>query len=386
MIIENNLGEGCLSLIKGFCVKCGKNDVKTFKGLCESCYVEGNPLVQVMVHDSLKINYCPVCFQTSMQEKWYKLVSDPFENVVEGVKKALRPLLKVPNDSSLTISVDVSPEELFQRKILDVVATVSVFGSPLLGITPFEEHVNVEIRLIPRLCKSCIAVKGGQVRSIIQLRAQDRKPTQREVEEISSLINAALKQLSGFDTSTFPVKIEKKRTGIDFYINNKEVANLVSRKVSETMLVKITQTFKDKGVDESGRKKSTSTICIRFPNFKEGDLIQLKSGELLQFLTFEREKATFFDLKSKNIKKVSAKNLWKNDPKLFLKIEDVPEFMVVFAGTKTVQLMSLKTYDMVELLTENVSKAIKEGETIPCLQDPETGELILLVKQEKTEK
>jgi len=370
-----------MSLIKDFCVKCGKNDVKTFKGLCESCYVEENQLVQVMIHDSLKINYCPVCFRTSTQEKWYKLVSDPFENVVEGIKKALKPLLKVPNDSKVIISVVVSPEELFLRKILDVVVTASVFGSPLPGINPFEEQVSVKIRLIPRLCKPCIAVKGGQVRSIIQLRAQDRKPTQREVEEISSLINTALKQLSGFDTSTFPVKIEKKRTGIDFYINNKEVANLVSRKVSEIMLVKITQTFKDKGVDESGRKKSTSSICIRFPNFKEGDLVQLKSGELLQFLAFEREKVTFFDIKNKNVKKVSAKNLWKNDPKLLLKIEDIPEFMVVSAGEKTIQLMSLKTYDMVEVLRENFSKAIKEGETISCFRDPQTGELTPLVKQ-----
>ncbi len=376
------MGEGCLSLIRGFCVKCGKNDVETFKGLCESCYVEENPLVQVMIHDSLTVNYCPVCFQTSTQEKWYKLVSDPFENVVEGIKKALRPLLKVPNDSNVAISLDVLPEELFLRKSLDVFATVSVFGSPLPGITPFEERVNVEICLLPRLCKSCIAVKGGQVRSIIQVRAHDRKPTQREVEEIFSLINTALKQLSGFDTSTFPVKIEKKRTGIDFYINNKEVANLVSRKVSETMLAKITQTFKDKGVDERGRKKSTSTVCIRFPSFKEGDLVQLKSGELLQFLAFEREKATFSDLKNRNIKKISAKNLWKNDPKLFLKIENVPEFMVISIGTKIVQLMSLKTYELAEISKEHVPKAIKEGETIPCFQDPQTGELRLLLKQE----
>jgi NMD protein affecting ribosome stability and mRNA decay len=150
-------------------------------------------------------------------------------------------------------------------------------------------------------------------------------------------------------------------------------------------LAKITQTFKDKGVDERGRKKSTSTVCIRFPSFKEGDLVQLKNGELLQFLAFEREKATFSDLKNRNIKKISAKNLWKNDPKLFLKIEDVPEFMVISIGTKIVQLMSLKTYELAEISKENVPKAIKEGETIPCLQDPQTGELRLLLKQENPE-
>ena len=62
-------------------------------------------------------------------------------------------------------------------------------------------------------------------------------------------------------------------------------------------------------------------------------------------------------------------------------MEDVPKFMVISVGTKNIQLMSLKTYELTEFSKENVPKAFKEGETIPCFQDPQTGELTPLRKQ-----
>ncbi|WP_457548986.1 60S ribosomal export protein NMD3 [Archaeoglobus sp.] len=291
------------------CAICGRTAV--IDGLCIECYMERKRLS--WVEDVIEVVRCPKCGYFKVGNKWKDL---DFES---ALFELVRSIVRVhPKFDVEKLEVEPLTSGEVGRYVVRLKGNVE-------GYEVVDEKV-VEVRLRSRTCERCTRLSGGYYEAIVQIRADDRKIEDGELEVVKSLINRILERESD-NQKAFVSKVVERKEGIDFYFGDRNIGRKVSREIVKVLGGKLIESRKlHTRID--GRNIYRYTFAVRLPCYRAGDIV-LDKGKVC--VAVRRGKGISLD-------DLSSVNL--EDAKVVKKREELEKGVVVNYDEYTVEVAS----------------------------------------------
>jgi len=306
------------------CVICGRESETS---VCARCYIRRNRIVEI---DRVEVETCPKCSFYRVGGRWRNI--DIYSAVEEALKRAL------------TVHTDFEVEEV-ELSIDGEKGYVKLKGN-FRGEKVEQVH-EFRINVKKTLCERCSREAGGYYESIVQLRAENRKLSEWEVNEANRIVAEVLEKEKE-NLKAFLTKVVERREGIDYYIGSRDVGRKISRRIAERFGGSITESKKIAG-RKDGRDLFRFTYSVRLPEYRKGDVV--KSKNKLVYVTNPRlgKGISLPDLSSANV-----------EGRVVVRREDIEEGVVVNADRYAVEV--LKSSGEV-VLAERVGN-VKIGDTV----------------------
>ena len=239
-----------------FCPKCGKQTEEFFDSLCEDCFREGVTLLKPR-HLEVSLTVCTHCggyFKGKEQTSIEAVVE-------ESVKKEIRK--KYGYGCGVLIAglkTEIGEEEGRPRVFLTAKAEVK-------GLE-IEESEEVAVVLKRETCERCSRIAGGYYAGIVQIRAEERIPTNEELALAEDIAYLSL------DEEDFVSKVQMLKEGLDIYVSSMECGRRISRGVVKKLGGGFSESRKLYG-RKDGREIYRVSFSVRLPGFKEGEAVAL---------------------------------------------------------------------------------------------------------------
>ena len=309
------------------CVECGEKEI--FKdGVCIDCYRKTHTFTSGP--EIIDIKFCSHCGSYKYKNTWSL---QPFSEVL---KKYVKHLFKIKNDFK-NIDINTECEDIDQGKKCKIQITGYIEDLP---ITETHEFL---VRLKKTVCDVCSKQYGGYYEAILQIRAEDRKLTEKELGNIESMVFNTIDEMrSKGNRGLFITDYGLEHGGIDFFISDKNVGLNLARKIYEQYGGIIKQSSKDKGMKDS-RQIKIMTYLVKIPSFRKNDFVKI--GKKFFYVV---------SIKGHNIKMINLVN-WEEiieDLKNIQKVnilggnELIKEMILVSQTKEEIQIMNKKNYQV----------------------------------------
>ncbi len=230
--------------------------------MCLRCYKERRSLSHL--DDTIDIVRCPKCGYFRIGGRWKPL--DFNSALFDVIQKNLRVHPKFNVDK-----IEIEP--LTCGEVGSYV--VKIFGRVYNYDVVDEKVVNVRVR--SRTCERCCRFYGGYYEAIVQVRAENRRLEDHEVEIVNNVINDVLEK-ERENQKAFLSKVVERKEGLDFYFGDKNIGRKVSREIARMLGGKVTESRKlHTKID--GRDVYRFTFAIRLPCYRIGDVV-VEKGKL----------------------------------------------------------------------------------------------------------
>lgn len=315
-----------------FCPRCGKETEDLYNDVCRDCLVRNKKIIECprVVH----LKTCPACGFFFRKGKWTSK-DDETGIVTESVKDVLK-----INKSLQEVDVVISPGKLDTLMyIVQVEARASVEGIEI------KETNDVEVRIGRESCDVCNRIAGGYFEGIVQVRADNRIPTQEELEKCQSIAEeVSARARNKGDRLAFISRTVELDEGVDIYVGLSKLGRQVCKAIIDIFGGSVTESPK-----LAGRKDGVDlyriTFALRLPEFVRGDILEAgekiievhKYGKIVSGIELETGKR-FVENKDKlkKVKKLSRR-------------EDAVSAVLVSDEGNTVQVLDPETYESVTL-------------------------------------
>ena len=355
-----------------FCIICGRKTDELYDNMCRDCYIKNRALIEMP--REVDIIMCPVCLAYRYRGKWMRGEGGVTERVKEAIGKLLLAksniYAKAIKDFQLQILRGGERIPEFKSATLLVKAYVLGYTDPRVG--NYSNECEVIVHLKWKYCPSCLKVKIGKEEAVVQIRAMDRKLSEREKERIANSLERLIGEMYQTDPEAVVLDYTEEEGGMDIKLPSKRVARVIATYLQREYLATVKETFKVVGRDK-GREKTRETISVRLPNFTMGDIIEVNGRHFLikdirggRVYALDLARGIPITLKGNDVKRASP-----------IAYETVPA-MVISENNGYVMLMRLDDYKIVELKKEDMRIAkLKEGESVDLIV---TGNRLYLVK------
>lgn len=131
-----------------------------------------------------------------------------------------------------------------------------------------EERGEIAVSLKRGTCERCSRITGGYYAGIVQIRADDRIPSDEELtmaEEIA---------YSGLGDADFISKETKLKEGLDIYVSSMECGRRISRQIVKKLGGGFSESRKLYG-KKDGRNVYRVSFSVRLPAFTEGEKVEI---------------------------------------------------------------------------------------------------------------
>jgi len=167
--------------------------------------------------------------------------------------------------------LDISEEKIDRSRCLVHVSVSAVVSG--LDVTA---AADVEIRIKNETCDTCSRIAGGYYAGIVQLRANHRLISEKEVDRCIELADHLLKKLmEKGDRFAFISKIEELKEGVDLYIGSATSCKQVCRAIIRELGGSYTTSPSLVG-RKDGEDLYRITCAMRLPEFIRGDIIAIR--------------------------------------------------------------------------------------------------------------
>ncbi|MEF8847749.1 MAG: NMD3-related protein [Candidatus Thermoplasmatota archaeon] len=311
-----------------FCVKCGK-ETKIFRnGLCLECYLEENKFTEGPKNIDLYI--CAHCGSIKYKDKW---TNKKFE---ELLKKVIKDIFKISNELK-DITIDTKCREERERISCEIIIKGYLKNSEI------KEKHQVFVRFKRTVCDVCSKMHGGYHEAILQIRAQDRDLTEKELDEIVLFVNNKIRDLNiNGNRNLFIADQGQKHGGFDFFISNKKVAYSIIKDLQDKIGGEITKSSENIGMRD-GEQIYRMTYLLRAPSFKKKDFVFFED-RYYYVKRISRNKVHLVDLKSWESMNYKLKKMGKT--KVVGSSELIEEMILVSQNKKEAQLMDRDNYKL----------------------------------------
>jgi nonsense-mediated mRNA decay protein 3 len=126
-----------------------------------------------------------------------------------------------------------------------------------------EERGEVEVILKQETCERCSRIAGGYYEGIVQIRAENRIPTEEE------LVMAEKIAYSSVGEADFVSKERKLKEGVDVYVSSMECGRRISRQIVKKLGGVFSESRKLYG-RKDGRNIYRVSFSVRLPELEEG--------------------------------------------------------------------------------------------------------------------
>ncbi len=261
------------------CPKCGEPSPL---GLCDRCRLEMATLLECPDH--VEVTLCPVCGSYLVRGRWQEAqvsVEDLISNAVAeeiGIHQNL-------SDPQVDLSVHKKNATQFQ---------VAVHLTGTFGELPAEEECIVAATVRRATCERCSRMAGNYYEAIVQVRGSAGAPASEELAESRKIANAQTESCFGRgDRLSFIQETKDVKGGIDLVLGSTQQGRSIARAIQERFGGSVQESYKLVGMRD-GKNVYRTSILVRLPRLKSGDLIRAK-GSYLEVRGFEgkRTRCTF---------------------------------------------------------------------------------------------
>jgi nonsense-mediated mRNA decay protein 3 len=320
-----------LEEIAMFCVECGKEGHLYKKGVCVKCYVN----TTTFTHGPELINLiqCSKCGVFKYKNTWTKQI--PHNMILRILKDTFKILPELQN---IQYALECEPPKS------QYLCIVTISGD--IHDHPVSESHQLQIRVSNIVCDVCSKQYGGYYEGILQIRADDRKLTPDEHQNITDIIEQIVQmQHSKGNRQLFITDIAEEHGGLDFYLSERGSAYTLAKKIQNTHGGELKQSSSLVGIKE-GRELTRITVLLRLPSYQKHDFIRIDTdyyhvrrltGHKIYLINLSNWEET--TLETKDLKRFHIYH-----SKDYLK-----EMILVSQTHKSIQLMDPKTYKLFEL-------------------------------------
>jgi nonsense-mediated mRNA decay protein 3 len=247
---------------EAFCPRCGRSAQQFFNNICEACFLEGFKLLQVPLVVAARI--CPRCGSYIKGGKWIR-----GKGLEEAVLQTLKEAVKTHGEAE-DPQIQLKPRQIDARRFkVQVRANARVKGISVAG------EAEVEVRLRYETCDTCSRISGGYYEAIVQIRAENRLPSIKELQKCEEIaLGIVDKAREKGAPLAFITKTERLKEGWDLYIGSTKVARQICHGILGEFGGRLTESPKLVGMRQ-GRKLYRITLSLRLPEFLRGDIIAI---------------------------------------------------------------------------------------------------------------
>jgi nonsense-mediated mRNA decay protein 3 len=254
-----------------FCPRCGdtieREEEITREGvdsaLCDSCYIDEYDLVDAP--DRIQVRVCSQCGAVHRGNRWVDIGAEDYTDIaIEAVSEAL----SVHVDAT-GVSWQVAPEQVDPTTI----RMHCQFSGVLRG-TPISEEVVVPVKLSYETCKRCGRIAGGSYASIVQVRANERDPTDEETERATEIAHELVEELEAKgDREAFVTEVGDVTGGIDIKLSTNRLGEQVARRIVREFGGSYSDYETLVTEDSDGNEVYRVTYAVHLPPFRPGEVI-----------------------------------------------------------------------------------------------------------------
>ena len=246
-----------------FCPECGKETGEFYNKRCKECFLSN--LLLIKCPSVIKIRVCPVCGAHFTAGKWNR-ETDQRKLLFYEIAGSIRMHPDAKHEK-----LDISEEKIDRsRSLAHITVSAIVSGLNVNAAT------DIEIRIKKETCDTCSRIAGGYYAGIVQLRANHRLISEKEVNRCIELADHLLKKLmENGDRFAFISKIEELREGVDLYIGSATSCRQVCRAIIRELGGSYTTSSSLVG-RKDGEDLYRITCALRLHEFISGDIVAIR--------------------------------------------------------------------------------------------------------------
>lgn len=326
-----------------FCPRCGSEDEELFEGVCKSCFIKEAKIISI--NDDLEITVCAHCSSILNGIKWEDSEFSDEELVSFTVMENLHSMEHVEN---LEVSVNILTVRGSNFECL-----VHAEGY-LLGTMVVEEYkINVKIKR--SVCPDCSKFASGYFEAVIQIRADNRFPTDEELRKVDDMVRTKLGSLSQKNRMAYVSDVAVLKEGVDYYLGSYKAAKKVAATIKEDLGGVLQESPRLVGRDKSkGKDLYRVWISLRMPDFQKEDFVEYNNHKA-QVTGFDGKKINLKDLDSGNMLSV----MWReyDTIKVIARSHDVKTTSVTSKTPTQIQILHPDSYQPVDIdLNDEISR------------------------------
>lgn len=233
-----------------FCPKCGTQTDELFDSLCEDCFKQEIKLIEPT---GISVSICRTCgcyFKGNERTSIEAVVEDTIRKEI-GKKYGC--------DSEV---------EIKEIKTGDKRAHAVLIAKAELRGVQLTENGEVEVVLKRESCERCNRIAGGYYAGIVQIRADDRIPTDEELAIAEKIAHSSLIE------PDFISKEVLLKEGLDIYVSSMECGRRISNAIVRRFGGSYSKSQKLYG-RKDGRNVYRVSFSVRMPGFRVGDVLEI---------------------------------------------------------------------------------------------------------------
>ena len=278
------------------------------------------------------------------------------EAIAENIIKSANDAVMVHGHAE-DIDISIEPHRLTESRYdADVVVKATVYG---LAMT---SSCQIDVRIKYEACTRCSRVSGGYYEGIIQIRAQNRKFNESELEQCVGIVQEVFSNaFRKGDDIAFISSQETVKGGTDIYVGSKPA----SRQACNAIIAKFGGTFIESeklAGQKEGKELYRVSFSMRLPEFIRGDIV-LADGKVLEIHKFDKnvtgielEEGARIVSKFKHVEKIANR-------------KDAQKAVLTMIEGDTVQVLDPDTYATV-LLKKPMFLNAEPGSEVDIIKTP----------------
>jgi nonsense-mediated mRNA decay protein 3 len=232
--------------------------------LCDECYLDDFDLVDAP--DELVVHICTHCGAVKRGEQWVDVGAEDYTDVaIEETTEALG----VHVDAS-DVQWMVEPEQVDQNTVI-----MHSHFSGVVHETAIEAEHDVRVRFSRETCTRCSRIAGDYYAGTVQVRAEDRTPTDGEITRSIEIARefVAEREATG-DRNAFITEISERNEGTDIRLSTTQLGRGIADRIRQKLGGTVTDSRTLVTEDEDGNEVYRVTYAVRLPPFPAGTVIQ----------------------------------------------------------------------------------------------------------------
>ncbi|TYL39798.1 hypothetical protein CV102_05810 [Natronococcus pandeyae] len=237
--------------------------------LCDSCYFDDFDFVDAP--DRIDVQVCARCGAVHRGKRWVDVGAKDYTDIaIEEVSEALAVHVDVED-----VAWQVEPEQIDENTI-----RMHAYFTGVVRETPVEEQVMVPVKIARQTCARCGRIAGDYYASIVQIRAEDRTPTNEEIERAKEIANTVVADMEATgDRNAFVTEMSETDDGLNIKISTNKIGKKISNKMIEEFGGSVNDAETLVTEDEDGNEVYRVTFAVRLPPYIPGDIIDLEDDE-----------------------------------------------------------------------------------------------------------
>ncbi|MEL9991117.1 MAG: NMD3-related protein [Thermoproteus sp.] len=239
------------------CPICGRPAERLIEGMCEECYLERHPVLEIKKFNVVKCKYCGSLF---VRGRWIKPGREGEEALLV---RLLKDNMKI-SGTLKSVQVEVGGDE--------VVYKLSGVGSPHESIPPREFSAEYAAKIVLDVCLDCRRNIWGSERGLVRIRGFPDDLRDVDVLKIEALLEHIAFEVRGKNLGSI-ISIERVGRSFEISTTQAKLARHIAHRIHEALPSDYVESYKKlRGRGDKEVYHYTATLYIM--TLEEGDVVR----------------------------------------------------------------------------------------------------------------